>query len=101
MPHTADTLHFNLEASRITKIVPTNPTVSPRTEQPLGILQYPVGSRGYYLAASPGMGLAMQERLIRSQRTAALSGKNHRFLLKLLPTLEVISESGKWTLIYQ
>lgn len=69
------------------KIVTTNPTGSPGTEQPVGILQYPVGSLGHYLAAGPGMGLAMQEGSVCSQRTAALSGTNCKFLLKLLLTL--------------
>lgn len=99
MPQTADTVHSNLEASRIMKIVSTNPSVSPWIEEPVGILQHPVGSMGQYLAAGPGMGLAMQEGSICLQRTAALSGTNHKFLLKLMLTLEVTSESGKWTLI--
>lgn len=101
MPQTADTVHSNLEGSRIMKIVSTNPMVSPRTEQPVGILQYPVGSMGHHRAAGPGMGPAMLEGSTGSQRTAALSGTNHKFLLKLLLTLEVTSQSGKWTLIYQ
>lgn len=99
MPPTADTVHSYFEASRIMKIVSTNPTVSPWIEQPVGILQDPVGSMGHYLAAGPGMGLARQEGSICSQRTAALSGTNDKFLLKLLLTLEVTSESGEWTLI--
>lgn len=41
VPQTADTVQSYLEAGRIMKTVPTNPPVSPQTEQSVRILQHP------------------------------------------------------------